>query len=176
MLRGQALRGRARARHPQRTPRFVHEHRGLGMEPSCSPTADSWPWAAGPVVIGSLAGESVRRFPFAMADSDRRTSWFFRFLTRSQPSASIDSKRVISLRILVASDKLSSRRTASMDAVTLWLPCHMDGVNQSYCRTWRAMAAPSASRTLSMVIRSKICWKNPVTIMRIASPRVNPRD
>jgi hypothetical protein len=27
-----------------------------------------------------------------------------------------------------------------------------------------------------MVMRSKICWKNPVTIIRIASDLVNPRD
>ena len=46
----------------------------------------------------------------------------------------------------------------------------------SYLRTWRAIAAPSASRTLSMVMRSKICWKKPVTIIRIASDRVKPRD
>ncbi len=46
----------------------------------------------------------------------------------------------------------------------------------SYCLTCRAMAAPNALRTDSMVIRSKICWKKPVTIIRMASPRVNPRD
>ena len=46
----------------------------------------------------------------------------------------------------------------------------------SYCRTWRAIAAPRASRTVWMVMRSKICWKNPVTIIRIASDLVNPRD
>ena len=34
-----------------------------------------------------------------------------------------------------------------------------------YSRTRRAIARPSASRTDSMVIRSKICWKNPVTII-----------
>jgi hypothetical protein len=37
----------------------------------------------------------------------------------------------------------------------------------------RAMARPSALRTLSIGIRSKICWKKPLTIIRIASRRVN---
>src|SRR5262245_29300736 len=32
-----------------------------------------------------------------------------------------------------------------------------------YSRTRRAMARPRALRTLSMVIRSKTCWKKPVT-------------
>ena len=45
----------------------------------------------------------------------------------------------------------------------------------SYSRTRLAIARPRASRTLSMVIRSNTCWKNPVTIMRVASLRVNPR-
>ena len=53
---------------------------------------------------------------------------------------------------------------------------HLGCFFHSYCRTWRAMAAPRASRTLWIVMRSKICWKNPVTIIRIASDRVNPRD
>lgn len=46
----------------------------------------------------------------------------------------------------------------------------------SYCLTCRAIAAPNASLTDSMVIRSKICWKKPVTIIRMASPRVKPLD
>lgn len=35
----------------------------------------------------------------------------------------------------------------------------------SYSRTRRAIARPNASRTLSIVIRSKTFWKNPVTII-----------
>ena len=46
----------------------------------------------------------------------------------------------------------------------------------SYSRMRRPMASPSASRTLSIVMRSKICWKNPLTISRVASLRVRPRD
>ncbi len=46
----------------------------------------------------------------------------------------------------------------------------------SYSRTRRRMASPNASRTLSMVIRSKTCWKKPATIMRVASLRVRPRE
>ncbi len=45
----------------------------------------------------------------------------------------------------------------------------------SYSRTRRAIAKASASRTLGIVTRSKTCWKNPVTIARIASFRVKPR-
>lgn len=45
----------------------------------------------------------------------------------------------------------------------------------SYSRTRRAMATPSASRTLSIVTRSKTCWKNPITIASMASLRVKPR-
>ena len=37
------------------------------------------------------------------------------------------------------------------------------------------IACPSASRTDSIVIRSKICWKKPLTISRVASFRVRPR-
>ncbi|MFN9940173.1 MAG: hypothetical protein ACK56I_11945, partial [bacterium] len=36
----------------------------------------------------------------------------------------------------------------------------------SYSQTCRAMAKPRAFLTLSIVIRSKICWKNPATIIR----------
>lgn len=45
----------------------------------------------------------------------------------------------------------------------------------AYSLTRRAIANPSASRTLSIVIRSKTCWKKPLTIIRVASRRVKPR-
>jgi len=41
--------------------------------------------------------------------------------------------------------------------------------------TRRAMVCASAVRTCSIVMRSKTCWKNPATISRVASLRVNPR-
>ena len=50
------------------------------------------------------------------------------------------------------------------------------GHGYSYSRTRRAMANARASRTFSIVMRSKMCWKNPVTIIRMASLRENPRQ
>ena len=44
-----------------------------------------------------------------------------------------------------------------------------------YSRTRRKIVRPNTSRTLSIVIRSKICWKNPLTMRRVASFRVRPR-